>query len=670
MSEFDRQLQQAQSRHLVSYIITGVAVLVIAIVVWLWLAVLKSYTFIVSPDELAEQWQLQTISGIAWQSGNKLYSLSPQVVIEISAPRYITQTLDIDPNSPVNITVVLKPKPAHISATTDKSLQDVRWTIDNKPVAISSNLDHSLPSGEYLLAAQHPYFQAAEKRLVLEKGQQLDVVLAMEALVGEVNIQSTPSGADIVMDGEKIGVTPLSIERLGGEYQVQVQLQDHHDVEDSIQISQGNLTQSRHYQLQLKPARLQIALQPEGGRLLVEGQQQTVSNGVASVEISANKTVSVLYQKPGFLDFQTKVQLGPQQQRDLAIQLSAESGEVLVTTSPQGEVLINGQSAGVGPVTRVLPGVKTKIEVRKAGFRSVLKTIVPNSQHQTVIDEPLLTEFEARRRDGIVSQADKLGIKLRRFRGQSLLMGSKNNEPDRRRNEFPVQVTFDRVFWVSETEITEAQFAAFSKKSSNSKLPVSNVSWLQAAAFCNWLSIQDGLPVFYRINKGRLSGIDRQSNGYRLPTEAEWEWLARKTKRATETRYPWGNQSKLGQKLGNIADKSRNGLQSLIFSDYQDPYKERGPVASFAPDRNGLYDLVGNVSEWVHDSYTNTPPDTQTIYSNYLGSSRGVGHVVKGGSYLTGRLTELRGAYRDASSKPEPHIGFRIARYDQRDNEQ
>jgi formylglycine-generating enzyme required for sulfatase activity len=76
-----------------------------------------------------------------------------------------------------------------------------------------------------------------------------------------------------------------------------------------------------------------------------------------------------------------------------------------------------------------------------------------------------------------------------------------------------------------------------------------------------------------------------------------------------------------------------------------------------------LFDLAGNVSEWVHDTYTNVPPDTSKVLRDPMGNNRGTGHLFKGSNYSSGRLKELRNAYRQTVDDKEPTIGFRIARY-------
>ena len=174
-----------------------------------------------------------------------------------------------------------------------------------------------------------------------------------------------------------------------------------------------------------------------------------------------------------------------------------------------------------------------------------------------------------------------MGIQFIQVKPTAFSMGSKSNEKGRRRNEFVKEVDFTRSIYVSRHEITEAQFARFKGASSTSNLPASDMSWFEAIRFCNWLSEQEGLPKFYRIQNGRYQGINPSANGFRLPTEAEWEWLARKGKRATETAFVWGNSEKLPEEAGNFGDESIKSQTALYFKDYDDGYANKAPVGSF-----------------------------------------------------------------------------------------
>jgi formylglycine-generating enzyme required for sulfatase activity len=179
--------------------------------------------------------------------------------------------------------------------------------------------------------------------------------------------------------------------------------------------------------------------------------------------------------------------------------------------------------------------------------------------------------------------------------------------------------------------------------SADSRLPVVNVSWNDAKAYVEWLS-------------------QRTGKTYRLPSEAEFEYALRG---GTTTRYWWGEgapQSKV-ENLTGSGDRSPSGRRwSNAFSGYRDGYWGPAPVMNFAPNPFGLYDIDGNVSEWVqdcwHDSYLRAPRDG----SAWVNPGCGV-RVVRGGSWGSSP-DQVRSAYRqgaDASVR-SGRVGFRVLR--------
>src|SRR5690606_9155802 len=132
-------------------------------------------------------------------------------------------------------------------------------------------------------------------------------------------------------------------------------------------------------------------------------------------------------------------------------------------------------------------------------------------------------------------------------------MGASRREAGRQANEVMRNVTLTRPFYLSLTEVTNEQFAAFDAEHSsgvvegrtlsNANQPVARVSWEQAARYSNWLSAQEGLPLFYQVEGDNIVGVNAASTGYRLPTEAEWEWAARVADDpGSLLRFPWGSE--------------------------------------------------------------------------------------------------------------------------------
>lgn len=264
----------------------------------------------------------------------------------------------------------------------------------------------------------------------------------------------------------------------------------------------------------------------------------------------------------------------------------------------------------------------------------------------------------------------------------SFRMGSPESEPGHRSYEGPVHpVTFSSGFALSRSEITVSQFRAFVEDTgyttdaeregssmvysedsgrmerrrgihwvhdfhgerADPRNPVIHVSWNDAKAYADWLAEQTG-------------------QSYRLPTEAEWEYAARG---GTTTPYWWGSGSpdEVVENLTGEDDRSEAGRSwNRYFEDYEDGFWGPAPVERFEPNPFGLYDIGGNVAEWVedcwHDSYARAPTDGSAWVNP--GCER---RVVRGASW--GSPPERsRSAYR-VSGSPNTHtvqVGFRVAR--------
>ena len=179
--------------------------------------------------------------------------------------------------------------------------------------------------------------------------------------------------------------------------------------------------------------------------------------------------------------------------------------------------------------------------------------------------------------------------------------------------------------------------------------------------FCNWLSEKDGLQPFYQVRDGKVLGATPGAAGYRLPTEAEWEWAARFQSGAM-TRFTWGEALPPPAKSGNFADQSSVGLVAQVLEKYQDGYPVSSPVGSFPPNGKGLWDMDGNVAEWVHDWY-DVPVDQVSAMTDPQGPAGGQHRVIRGASWAHGTVTELRLSFRDYGTEGRDDVGFRIARY-------
>jgi len=169
--------------------------------------------------------------------------------------------------------------------------------------------------------------------------------------------------------------------------------------------------------------------------------------------------------------------------------------------------------------------------------------------------------------------------------------------------------------------------------------PVIDVSWYDAVEYCNWLSRQQGLTPVYTITGNNVTP-NWNANGYRLPTEAEWEYAAREG----------GKKVRFG-----------NGQNTLRPTEANFDASQTVPVNSFTPNALGLYNMSGNVWEWCQDwydgaYYKNSPKE------NPRGPASGSNRVLRGGSW-SGSAVRCRVSYRDGSTPTcrSGNSGFRVA---------
>ena len=225
-------------------------------------------------------------------------------------------------------------------------------------------------------------------------------------------------------------------------------------------------------------------------------------------------------------------------------------------------------------------------------------------------------------------------------------------------NEKPThKVTFTYNFYIGKYEITFDEYDVFCEATGRSKpddegwgrgnRPVINVSWNDAIAYCNWLSEKEKLPKAYDNNgnlldkDGKVTTDPSKVIGYRLPTEAEWEYAAR-----------GGNKSKGYQYAGSstVGDVA-------WYNDNSGGKTQK--VGKKAPNELGIYDMSGNVWEWCSDWYGGYSSSAQTNPYNNSGSNR----VRRGGCWLS-NAAGARLAYRnyDTPSFTNFYLGFRICR--------
>lgn len=664
MNDFNTKLKAARAKQRLLLISASIGLAIIAVGVLGAMVMTNGTSVKIHPDEAASTGMIHVMEGFGFSIGDAVYAIGNEPIIQVSAVGYRPEERKVtfqEKGGSINVT--LRPLPGRLIATTSPEDNATHWSVDGQAITISPSLDEELDAGEYAIEANNPYYVPEARTVTIARGEETNVSFALKPVEGHLHIEVLPQDAQIRIDGTPVGVAPIELNQQGGTYQVEVTHPDYITVTDSVEITNAEPNASRTYRLQRKTATLNFDPQPSGGNLLLDGSK--IDPGM-SATVTSKVEHKITYLKPGYFPQTQSVTLLPDQTQMIAFNLKPEIGKVAIKAEPNATVLVNGKKAGQTPISLSLPAIPQKISLRKPGYRSVNKTVTPNSKSPVLVQATLMTELAARLANEPKEYTNSAGIALKLFQPGQFVMGAPRHEKGQRANEFLKTVRIDKPFYAALHEVTKSQYAKFQgsrPEIGTENVPVTSINWEDAAKYCNWLSVKEGLTPFYILNGDKLVSINKTSDGYRLLTEAEWEWLARSAGRSKETVFPWGDDAVIPPMAGNIADESARGLSDFFVPNYNDGYVEIAPVGSFQKEASGLYDIVGNVSEWVHDYYSLIPPIPNTVEVDPLGAEYGDTHVIKGSNWRSGTRTELRAAYREGLMAGRDDLGFRVGRY-------
>ncbi len=275
-------------------------------------------------------------------------------------------------------------------------------------------------------------------------------------------------------------------------------------------------------------------------------------------------------------------------------------------------------------------------------------------------------------------KSKSLGLQTVPVRVREFEMGAPAGEQGRRADEPLHTVRLTKSFLMGAHEVTQDEYQTVMKRAPSwfaktgggkekvanfdtGRFPVERVTWFDAIEFCNRLSALDGFPAYYKLaDETREDGVLKKGtvtvaggNGYRLPTEAEWEYACRA---GSETPFHFGRR---------VINGRESNFKTLL-GGYGGPETvsvgRTTPTGHYPRNRWGIHDAHGNVAEWCwdwydKDAYAGDPRVDPT------GPALGAHRVVRGGAWLTDSLS-CRSAARGSQLPTEPTYttGFRVAR--------
>jgi len=612
--------------------------------------------------------------GTAWDLGFKGRYLVPpgdyQLVVESEGYAPARQPVRVDRQSGQRYVVALERLPGLVAVDTggiEATLAVDGVTIGKLPA------EHELPAGTRELAVTAPHY--AEERLRFEVaggGERQELRVALKPLFARVGVSSVPAGATVWADDRELGTTPLETELDAGRYTLALVHPEFRRFESPITVVAGQPLAIGPVELGMPDGRLVVQSRPAGADVSIGGRYR--GRTPLTIGVPPGMPQEVLLTLAGHAPATQSIAVESRAERRVSVDLVAVLGEVRVTGQPADAILyVDGASRGPANQKLSLSAAPHLIEVRKAGLEPFRVTVTPREGQTQVVEFALKTAGEAKIAGMPATRTTSLGQPLVLATGGRFTMGSPRREPGRRSNEAERQVELRRPFYIGRFQVTNREYREFKADHLSGifkdetldleRQPVVRISWQEAAAFCNWLSQREKLPPAYARNGDRLELIEPETTGYRLPTEAEWEFAGRFDGAGATRKYPWGNDLPVPARTGNWADASAIYLVPVTITGFDDGFRVAAPVGSFAANPLGVHDLGGNVLEWTGDRYSIYVVGPDYLSSDPVGPKSGDSYVVRGAGWMTGKVPELRLAVRDSGNSARPDLGFRIARY-------
>ncbi|MCH2348017.1 MAG: PEGA domain-containing protein, partial [Pseudomonadales bacterium] len=527
------------------------------------------------------------------------------------------------------------------------------------------------PGDHQMTISKERYLDYSETISIEGRSVEQRYQASLEPAWATVSLFTAPAGAEVLVDGVIVGATPINAEILQGRRDVTLKLSGHKAWQDDFDVIAGEDFSIPTVQLEPADGLVFIRSNPSAASLTIGGDYKGLTP--LEVALAPGQNHELTFFKNGYHSKKTIVRTRPNQERELNLELDPVLASVSVIAEPvDAELYVNGEFRGLANQSIELMAARQQIEIRKAGYVPYTTEFTSRPGLDQMIRVTLKSLEQARQEQIKPVIATAAGQTLKLFYPGAFTMGASRREAGRRPNENLRDIQLERPFYISYREVSNSEYRLFDSEHSsgtvsgvtldNEAQPVVRVSWHQGALYCNWLSEQEALPPFYQVNEqDEVVGFNPQSSGYRLPSEAEWSWVARTEGSGNTLRYPWGDQLPPPENAGNFADVTARQYLGEIMFDYDDGYFATAPIGSFTPNQREILDMAGNVAEWVHDFYGAV--GSLGVEVDPLGPEDGQFHTIRGSSWAHGSITEIRLSFRDFGIEPRDDVGFRIARY-------
>ncbi len=600
---------------------------------------------------------------------------------DYSKPGYYAETsvISVDEKSSQVIDIKLKKLPGLIQFKTQPEVEYELYA-DDKKVESEADGSYLLEAGSQNIELKfEKYFSVEEQLMILGMNQEQQFIFDLEPAWADVQIVTQPDSAEVFLDNQSKGFSPLNLDIIDGKHTLLIRKSGYKDLTSELSVQAGEKIIAEPFKLSRLDSKLQIVTIPEGASVNLN----SVYLGMTPIDLELEPLVTHLFSlsKPGFQTQDKRIELETvetlqskgKDSEVLKVDLKPIYGNVNIQGTKDALVMNNSEIIGRIPLKVKLIAKEQTLTVKKDGLVAQEIKVKPTPGFDQILNVRLLTQEQAVLAAMPQFLKTSQGLEMRLVSPGQFIMGTPRRSQGRQSNESERLIEITKPFYVGTREIINNEFRAYSPKHtsgaesyrelSNGFHPTVMVTWEDAAKFCNWLSEKESLNPAYRLVDGRLQLVTPITNGYRLLTEAEWEWVARYNGGGGKQKYPWGESMPPEENSGNYADESAESLMTNVLTNYWDGYPVSSPSSKFKPNSIGIYDLGGNVAEWVNDYYSTMSRQVNQLDKDPIGPEDGSMRVIRGSSWRHSTITALRYAYRDYGTQGRLDVGFRIARY-------
>ena len=535
------------------------------------------------------------------------------------------------------------------SISINSNPEGAKVTIDGRLRALTPMDNLEISSGRHLLEVAHSFYAPIKEDLRMNRGDHLKRDLQLKKGKGTFEFLSNPRGAWVEVDGKRVpGRTPFKFDFESGYHDIVMGDDERRTSKETVVLNHSEVREVS-FTLNIDPhGTVTFSLSPRNAKVEFVGTDILYK---PKIRIPIGE-YPLRVSRPGYVaqEFRHKVRYGNNLK---SVSLKREFADLRVKANPESSQISVSYNIGGNRETKIykqtlrVPTGQVRVAARSMGYRTRVKTVRLGSKGATLNFQlkPMTSKIGEIFSDLLKSGStgpEMIVVPAGKYR-----MGNSDGPISER----PLRtISLTQPFAVSRYEVTIGEFSQYARRSNyampeqvdakNTRYPMTNVSHREAIGFVDWLSAQTGFA-------------------YRLLSESEWEYVARAE---TSSKFFFGDEDIKLCDYANVADKTmKTRFRDWSVLSCEDGYVRTAPVGSYKPNQFGLYDIYGNVAEWVLDcglpAYELAPSDGSAVVDGVSCQN----HSYRGGSWDSSPI-EASSAYRSASSSRNNDRGVRIMR--------